>query len=78
MKDSLCQKLLGISFDYRLNLAKHFETCQKSSRKLNGLARLEPYMTSSKLRTLMGAFFKPQFNYYPLVWRRLIVIQTIK
>ena len=42
-KNSLCKKLLGINFDYKLNFAKPIEDiCQKALRKLNALARLAP------------------------------------
>ena len=65
-KIPLRQKLLGINFDYKLNFTKPFENlCQKASRKLNGLASLAPFMTSSKIRALVNASFKSQFNYYP-------------
>ena len=49
IEDYLCEKLLGINFDYKLNYAKHIEDIShKASRRLNTLARLAPYMTSSK------------------------------
>ena len=62
-------ELLGITFDCKLKFNKHIEDiCQKASKKLNALARLAPYMGTTKKRILMNAFFKSQFNYCPLVW----------
>ena len=67
--NSLSEKLLGITFDCKLKFNKHIEDiCQKASQKLNTLARLAPYMETSKKRILMNPFFKSQFNYCPLVW----------
>ena len=64
-----CEKLLGINFDHNLNFDKHLsELCKKSSRKINALSRITPYMNVSKKRILMNAFFKSQFSYCPLIW----------
>ena len=66
---SLCEKMLGMNFDDKLKFTNHIdEICKKASRKLNALARITPYMGIRgirKRRTLMNAFFKSQFNYYP-------------
>ena len=57
IKNSLCEKLFGINFDYKLNLAKRNEDIsQKASKKLDAFARSAPYMTSTKKRFLMNAF----------------------
>ena len=46
MKNSLCEKLLGMNFDLKLNFAKHIEDiCQKASRELNVFTRLVPNVT---------------------------------
>ena len=67
INNSLSKKLLGITFDCKLKFNKHIEDiCQKASKKLNALARLAPYMETTKKR-VMNAFFKSQFNYCPLV-----------
>ena len=50
------------------NTLKIEDICQKASQKLNALARLTPYMGTTKKLILMYAFFKSQFNYCPLVW----------
>ena len=69
IKSSICEKLLGIKIDNKLRLNTHVENlCKKVSRKIHGLARVTPYMTVSKRRILMNAFFKSQFSYCPLVW----------
>ena len=41
--------------------------CKKASQKINALARIAPYIGICKRRTLMNAFFKPQFNCCPLI-----------
>ena len=47
IKNSLCEKLLGIHFEYKLNFAEHIKDIfQKASSKLKALARLAPCMTS--------------------------------
>ena len=69
IKSSVCEKLLGIKIDNKLRLNAQVENlCKKASRKIHGLARFTPYMTVSKRRILMNAFFISQFSYCPLVW----------
>ena len=69
INNSLSEKLLGITFDCKLKFNKHIEDiCQKASKKLNALARLTPYMRTTKKCILMNAFFNSQCNYCPLVW----------
>ena len=69
INNSLNEKLLGITFGFKLKFNRHIEDiCQKASQKLNVLARLAPYIGTTKKRILMNAFFKSQFNYCPLVW----------
>ena len=54
IKNSLCEKLFGINYDYKLNFLKHIEDIfQRVSRKLNSLVRLASYMSSSKKCMLM-------------------------
>ena len=68
IKSSICEKLLRIKIDNKLRLNAHAEDlCKKASRKIHALARVTPYMTVSKRRVLMNAFFRSQFSYYPLV-----------
>ena len=55
--------------DNKLKFDKNIENiCQKANRRLNALARVTYYMELPKRRILMNAFFKPQFNYCPVVW----------
>ena len=62
IKNSSCEKTLGINFDYKLKFTNHIDKiCKKASRKLNALA-------ICKQRTLMNEFFKSQFNHCPLIW----------
>ena len=69
IKNSTCENILGINFDYKLKFTNHIvEICKNASRKLNGFARIAPYMGIRKRRTLMNTFFKSQFNYCPLIW----------
>ena len=69
MKNSSCEKMLGINIDYKLKFTNHIdEICKKTSRILNALARIAPYMGIRKRHTLMNTFFKSQFNYCPLIW----------
>ena len=69
IKSSDCEKLLGIKIDKSLNFNKHVEgLCQKASQKMHALSRVTPYMSVSKKRILMNAFFTSQFSYCPLVW----------
>ena len=64
VKNSHCEKRLGVHFDDKLKLDFHFEKlCKNANRKLHALARVTPYMDLSKKRILMNAFFDSQFNY---------------
>ena len=63
INNSLSEKLLGITFGCKLKFIKNNEAiCQKASQKLNALARLPPYMETTKNRILKNAFFNLQFN----------------
>ena len=69
INNSLSEKLLGIIFDCKLKFNKDIKgLCQKASQKLNALARLAPYMETTKKRILINAYLKSQFNFCPLVW----------
>ena len=69
IKNSECEKLLGVKFDNKLTFEKHItDICRKASRKSYALARIAPYMDLSKRRMVMNAFFNSQFNYCPLIW----------
>ena len=69
IKNSECEKLLGVKFDTKLTFEKHInDICRKASRKIYALARITPYMDISKRRMVMNAFFNSQFNYCLLIW----------
>ena len=52
-----CEKTLGVKFDYNLKFTNHIDkTCKKASKKLAALARIAPYMSIPKRRTLINAF----------------------
>ena len=69
IKESDYEKLLGVTFDKKLSFTKHVEDlCKKANQKLHALARLSNYTDPVKLKLLMDAFIKSQFNYCPLVW----------
>ena len=69
IKNSSCEKMLGINFDYKVKFTNHIDkVCMKASRKLNALTRIAPYMSISKQFTLMNAIFRSQFSYCPLMW----------
>ena len=65
--NSECETLLGVKLDYKLSFDSHVSDLRKkASRKINGLARVAPYMSISERRILMNAFFKSKLNYFPL------------
>ena len=48
IKNSSCEKVLGINFDYKLKFMNHIEDiCKKASRKLNALAKLHSMWESA-------------------------------
>ena len=69
IKNTNCEKLLGIKVDSRFNFDEHLDgIIKKASHKINALFRITPFMNISKRRILMNSFFNSQFNYCPLVW----------
>ena len=69
VKNSSCEKLLGVHFDDQLKFDFHIEKlCKNANRKLHALASVTPYMDLSKKRILMNVFFDSQVNYCPLIW----------
>lgn len=62
-------KILGVTFDNTLNFESHIKNiCKTASQKVSALARMCPYLSISKKRKLMNAFFKCHFSYCPLIW----------
>ena len=69
IKNSECEKLLGVKFDNKLTFEKHItDLRRKASRKTYPLARVAPYMDLSKRRMVMNAFFNSHSSYCPLIW----------
>ena len=68
IKNSECEKLLGIKVDCGLKFENYLSgVIKKASNKINALSRVTPFMNLSK-KMLMDSFFKSQFSYCPLVW----------
>ena len=66
--NSHSKKLLGVVFDNKLRSEKHINTiCQRASRELNTVVRLNLYMELDKRNMVMNALFDSQFNYYPAI-----------
>lgn len=64
IKNSKCEEILSVKFHSKLTFNLHIShLCKKSSRKVNALVRITPYMDLPKRRLLENSFFKAQFNY---------------
>ncbi len=58
------EKLLGVTFDKKLNFRKHInEICKKAAQRLHALAHLSNYMDFEQLTLLMNSFIKSHFSY---------------
>ena len=69
IKNSECEKLLGIKVDCGLKFENYLSgVIKKASNKINALSRVTPFMNLSKKKMLMNSFFMLQFSYCPLVW----------
>ena len=67
MQNSAYQKLQGITIDRHLNFNEHVSNlCKIAIQKITALTRVFPYTTLNQRRTLMKAYFMPQFGYCPL------------
>ena len=67
IKNSTCEKLLGVKIDNKFNFDTH-GLCKKANNKLRVLARTTPCMSLEKKKLLVNSFFNAQFNYCPLIW----------
>ena len=57
-------KVLGITFDNHLTFKTHVrQLCKIANQMVGALNRLSPFLSSTKKRLLMNAFFKCQFSY---------------
>ena len=69
IRNSSCEKLLGVLFDSKLTFQSHNDNiCKKASQKLNAISSITPYMDLNKKRLAVNAFSIAQFNYCPLIW----------
>ena len=69
IKNSDCERLLGIDIDCKLSFEIHiYQICSKARAKIKALARIAPFLNKRKRKLLINAFFKSQFNYCPLSW----------
>ena len=67
IKNSECEKLLGVKFDNKLTFEKQItDACRNASRRIYALARVPPYMDVSKGHMVMNGF-NLQFSYRPLI-----------
>ena len=68
IRNSSCEKLLGVFFDSKLTFQSHIDNiCKKASQKLNAISRITPYMDLNKKRLAVNTFFMAQFNYCPSI-----------
>ena len=69
LENSDSQKRLGVTIDRKLNFNEHVTNlCDKSSKEVQALARIFPYIPQTQKRLLMNAYFMSQFGYCPTVW----------
>ena len=69
IKNTNCEKLLGMKVDSRLNFDEYLHgIIKKASNEITALSRITPFINISKRRILMNSFSNSQFNYCLLVW----------
>ena len=69
IKNSDCERLLGIDINCKLSFENHIkQICSKARAKIKALARIARFLNKRKRKLLMNAFFKSQFSYCPLSW----------
>ena len=61
-------KLLGVTIERKLNFNEHVTSlCDQTSKEIQALVRIFPYIPQIQKRRLMNAYFMSQFGYCPLV-----------
>ena len=50
IRNSSCEKLLGVFFDSKLTFQSHIDNIRKKSQKLNAISRMTPYMDLERIR----------------------------
>ena len=69
IKNTTCEKLLGIKIDNKLTFDENISgLCKKAANRLRALARVTSYMSVPKRKLLLSSLFNAQFNHCPLVW----------
>ena len=66
--NSSSQKILGVTFDNKLNFTTHItKLCKKAGQKIHALARISKFMSEGKRKFIMSAFISSHFSYCPLI-----------
>ena len=68
IRNSSCEKLLGVFFDSKLTFQSHiYNICKKASQKLNAVSRITPYMDfDKKKRISCKCFFHGPIQILPI------------
>ena len=68
IKNTTCEKLLGIKIDNKLTFDEQISgLCKKAANKLRAFASVTSYMSLPKKEAPSELLFNAQFNYCPLV-----------
>ena len=63
IKTTNCVKLLGKTFDSKLNVDSHIsDLCKRASMQLNALNRLKVYIGNKEMEILINSFIYSNFN----------------
>ena len=66
--NSSSQKILGVTFDNKLNFTTHItKLCKNAGQKIHALARISKFMNEGKRKLIMSAFISSHFSYCPLI-----------
>ena len=69
IKNNICEKLLGVKIDNKLNFDTHVKgLCKKAKKTIKSSCKSYTIHVSRKKKLLMNSFFNAQFNYCPLIW----------
>ena len=70
IKNSACEKLLGVIIDNRLDFTEHGirnTVCKKANLKLHVSNRISRFLSPEQHVLIINAYVKSLFNYFPLV-----------
>lgn len=69
IKNMTEMKILGITFDSKLNFNAHIsEMCKRAARQINALRRLSKYLNQKRRISIYHSFIASNFNFSPVVW----------